>query len=195
MTIFLTEAAQYSSTFTKNYKCICPFVPFYKFEGYAARHLNKIMITKIFFLLNNNSLYRCPPEAERKSNSSNKVWLKKIIIAFIITIICTSVFAQNSNDTLHYPEEKHFKNIQQLTFGGDNAEAYWSYDDARIIFQRTNPKEGITCDRMFIGIIPQQGENFFYKQVSSGKGRTTCGYFLHDGKHIIYASTHLGGDS
>src|SRR2546429_353355 len=101
------------------------------------------MVTKIFFLLNNNSQYKCPPEAEQKSNSSNKVSLKKIITVFIIILICTNVFAQNSNDTLHYPEEKHFKDIQQLTFGGDNAEAYWSYDDARIIFQRANRKESI----------------------------------------------------
>jgi Tol biopolymer transport system component len=113
----------------------------------------------------------------------------------IAILICINATAQNNDDTLHYPEEKHFKNIQQLTFGGDNAEAYWSYDDERIIFQRTNPKENILCDRMFIGTIPRQNGKFFYKQVSSGKGRTTCGYFLPDGKHIIYASTHLGGDS
>src|SRR3954466_14891757 len=51
------------------------------------------------------------------------------------------------------------------------------------------------CDRMFIGRIPQESQTFSFKQVSSGKGRTTCGYFLPEGKHIIYASTHLGGDS
>jgi TolB protein len=128
-------------------------------------------------------------------NGNNKVRLKKIINILVITLVCINVSAQNKNDTLHYPEEKHFKNIQQLTFGGDNAEAYWSYDDARIIFQRTNPREGVKCDRMFIGSIPQDGEKFFYKQVSNGKGRTTCGFFLPDGKQIIYASTHLRDDS
>src|SRR5436190_6539294 len=46
--------------------------------------------------------------------------------------------AQIAGDTLHYQDEKHFKNIQQLTFGGDNAEAYWSFDGKQIIFQRTN---------------------------------------------------------
>lgn len=96
-------------------------------------------------------------------------------------------------DTLQYPEEKHFKNLQQLTFGGDNAEAYFSFDNKWIIFQKTNPKEGITCDQMFIGKVPAFGEKFEYKLVSTGKGRTTCGAFLKDGKHIIYASTHLGG--
>lgn len=97
-------------------------------------------------------------------------------------------------DTLHYPDEKHFKNIQQLTFGGDNAEAYFSFDNKYLIFQRTNPKEGIACDQMYIGKVPQNGEKFEYKLVSTGKGRTTCGFFMKDNKHVVYASTHLAGD-
>lgn len=97
-------------------------------------------------------------------------------------------------DTIHYPEEKHFANMQQLTFGGDNAEAYFSFDSKWLIFQKTNPKEGILCDQIYIGKLPTtEGEKFSPKLVSSGKGRTTCGAFTRDGKHIIYASTHLGG--
>jgi TolB protein len=99
------------------------------------------------------------------------------------------------SDTLQYLDESHFKNVQQLTFGGDNAEAYFSFDGKWIIFQRTNPKEGILCDEMFIGKVPVNGEKFEYKRVSTGKGRTTCGAFLKDGKHVIYASTHLGADT
>jgi TolB protein len=107
----------------------------------------------------------------------------------------TQTAEQTSSDTLAYPEETHFKNLQQLTFGGDNAEAYFSYDGQWLIFQRTQPKDGINCDQMFIGKIPTQpGEKFEYKMVSTGKGRTTCGFFTKDGKHVIYASTHLGGD-
>lgn len=98
-------------------------------------------------------------------------------------------------DTVLYPEEKHFKNIQQLTFGGDNAEAYFSADGQWLIFQRTHAKEGLLCDQMFIGKVPASGETFTWKMVSTGKGRTTCGFFTKDGKHVIYASTHLGGDS
>lgn len=99
-------------------------------------------------------------------------------------------------DTLQYPEEKHFRNLQQLTFGGDNAEAYFSPDSKWLIFQRTNPKEGIACDQMFIGKVPElPGEVFEPKMISNGKGRTTCGFFTKDGKHIIYASTHKGGDA
>lgn len=119
-------------------------------------------------------------------------------IAILAIFITTSAGAQNNiaADTLHYPEETHFKNIQQLTFGGDNAEAYWSYDSKYIVFQRTNPKEGLDCDQIYIGKVPQTAnEKFEYKRVSTGKGRTTCAFFMKDGKHIIYASTHLSADS
>jgi len=102
----------------------------------------------------------------------------------------------NYSDTILFPGEKHFKNIRQLTFGGDNAEAYFSYDGKWLIFQKTNPKEGIMCDEMFVGKIPTKpGEKFTCKKVSTGKGRTTCGFFTKDGKHIIYASTHLAADT
>jgi TolB protein len=99
-------------------------------------------------------------------------------------------------DSLHYPDETHFSNIRQLTFGGDNAEAYWSYDSRYLVFQRRNPKEGLNCDQIFMGKLPQKaGEKFTYKMISSGKGRTTCPFFTRDGKYIIYASTHLSMDS
>ena len=103
------------------------------------------MRAKTFCLLNKKCQYKYPPKAERKINNSNAASLKKIKL-LIATFISLSVFAQKSNDTLHYPEEKHFKNVQQLTFGGDNAEAYWSYEDTRIIFQRTDRKENIICE-------------------------------------------------
>ncbi len=96
-------------------------------------------------------------------------------------------------DTLHYPDEHHFKNVTQLTFGGDNAEAYFSFDDKWLIFQKTYAKEGIPCDQIYIGKVPVlPGDKFEPKLVSTGKGRTTCGAFMKDGKHVLYASTHLG---
>lgn len=115
----------------------------------------------------------------------------------LASILCfTPVHAQTVADSVLFAGEKHFANIQQLTFGGDNAEAYWSYDGKSIIFQRTNPKEGLHCDQIFIGKLPEKyGEKFTYRMVSSGKGRTTCAYFLPDGKHIIYASTFQGADT
>src|SRR5687768_18321960 len=73
-------------------------------------------------------------------------------------------------DTLQYPSETHLRNVQQLTFGGDNAEAYFSFDSKWIVFQRTKANEGVLCDQIFIGKIPKQGEKFEYKMVSTGKG-------------------------
>lgn len=127
-----------------------------------------------------------------------------LLLALILTfgfISCgdnraTTTGAANTTDTLRYPDEQHFRNIQQLTFGGDNAEAYWSYDGKYLVFQRTNSKEGLNCDQIFIGKVPEKaGEGFTYKMVSTGKGRTTCAFFTKDNQHIIYASTHLGVDT
>jgi TolB protein len=116
---------------------------------------------------------------------------------FLFLLACSfyllNVRAQS--DTLHYPEETHFKNIQQLTFGADNAEAYWSYDGKWIVFQRTSVKDGVPCDQIFVGKAPKKGGKFNYKRVSTGKGRTTCAFFTKDNKHIIYASTHENADT
>jgi Tol biopolymer transport system component len=86
-------------------------------------------------------------------------------------------------------EPSHLENTKQLTFGGQNAEAYWAPDGKRLIFQST--RDTLACDQEFI--INADGSNVH--MVSTGKGRTTCGYFLADDKHIVYASTHEGGDA
>jgi Tol biopolymer transport system component len=84
--------------------------------------------------------------------------------------------------------EKHLKDIRQLTFGGENAEAYFSPDGTKIIYQATVPGAG--CDQQYVMDLAT-GEN---KLVSSGKGRTTCGYFVWPkGDRIVYASTESGG--
>lgn len=144
--------------------------------------------------------------APKKPSGQNKIRMMKKLVPFAILSFLI-VFASFNNisvtaqptppsDTLLYPEETHFKNVQQLTFGGDNAEAYWSYDSKYIVFQRTQPKEGILCDQIFVGKVPEKaGDPFTYKMISTGKGRTTCPFFTKDGKYVIYASTHLGGDS
>ncbi|MEZ4855354.1 MAG: hypothetical protein R2812_02625 [Gelidibacter sp.] len=97
-----------------------------------------------------------------------------------------------STDSLIFPEEKHFKSIKQITFGGDNAEAYWSFDDKQIVFQSNNKKWNVSCDQMFLMNADETFKDKMPPMVSTGKGRTTCAYFLPDNKHIIYASTHLG---
>lgn len=117
----------------------------------------------------------------------------KIFLVIGLHFLISSALAQT--DTLHYPTETHFKNVRQLTFGGDNAEAYWSFDGRWIVFQRTSVKDGIPCDQIFAGKVLQNKKKFKYKMVSTGKGRTTCAFFTRDNKHVVYASTHEGADS
>jgi len=90
------------------------------------------------------------------------------------------------------PGERFFRNVRQLTFGGENAEAYWSWGGKKLILQSRlgRYKEGkFECDQIFV-LDLESGER---KLVSTGKGRTTCSYFLQGDKRIIYASTHLAG--
>lgn len=112
----------------------------------------------------------------------------------ISLIAAISFFSfQDQGDTLHYPEETHFKNVRQLTNGGDNAEAYFSFDGKKIVWQKTSIKEGLPCDQIFMADVPKPGKPLKPVQISSGKGRTTCAFFTKDNKNIIYASTHEGG--
>ena len=83
------------------------------------------------------------------------------------------------------PEEKHFKNMRQLSFGGENAEAYFSGDDARLIFQST--RDGLGCDQIFTMNTDGSG----VKMISSGQGRTTCPFYNPSGDDIIYCSTYM----
>src|ERR1700745_391044 len=82
--------------------------------------------------------------------------------------------------------EKHLRNIKQLTFGGQHAEAYLSADGKKLVFQST--REPVKCDQIFIMNTDGSDQHM----VSTGKGRTTCSFFYPDGKKILYASTHLG---
>lgn len=91
------------------------------------------------------------------------------------------------------PEEKHFKSLKQLTWGGDNAEAYWSFDGKSLTFQSNNPAWGLSCDQIFTAKITDFADTTFRPNlISTGDGRTTCSYYLKDNKHIIFASTHKG---
>jgi len=100
-----------------------------------------------------------------------------------------------ASDSLRFPGEVHLRNIRPLTSGGNNAEAYWSYDDRYLVFQSDwaaiNPQG---CDQIFLmradGKPLADGQR--YRLLSTGKGRTTCAYFLPDGR-VLYASTHAAG--
>lgn len=93
--------------------------------------------------------------------------------------------AQEPPPQLLHEQEIHLRNVRQLTFGGENAEAYWSPDGKQLILQ--SKRDDLECDQIFI--MDADGSNA--RMVSTGEGRTTCAYFFPDGKRILYASTHL----
>ena len=96
--------------------------------------------------------------------------------------------ASEPADHLILDEESHFASLKQITFGGQNAEAYWSTDDEWISFQAT-PRDA-ECDQQYT--MRPDGSDL--RLVSTGLGRTTCGYFFPGNDKIVYGSTHLGGE-
>jgi Tol biopolymer transport system component len=93
------------------------------------------------------------------------------------------------------PAETHLKNLRQLTFGGDNAEAYFSPDGKKLSFQTNNPAWGLKCDQIYWLRLEAQGKDTAYQPhlLSTGDGRTTCSYYMPNNKDILYASTHKAG--
>jgi Tol biopolymer transport system component len=132
----------------------------------------------------------------------------KINLSFLLVFILFAASCKNEKkantdaesgatqwvDSLIYPEETHFKSIRQITFGGDNAEAYWSFDDKQIIFQSNYKEWGVECDQMFLMNVDETFKDSKPPMISTGLGRTTCAYFLPDNKSWVYGSTHLGGN-
>src|SRR5260370_11669329 len=111
----------------------------------------------------------------------------------LLVLPLLSFAAFNSESAAHFqktalglPQEKHLRNVRQLTFGGENAEAYFSSDGKRLIFQST--RDGHQCDQIYTMNI----DGSDVKLVSTGAGRTTCSYFFPGDKRILYSSTHLG---
>lgn len=92
-----------------------------------------------------------------------------------------------ANANLLLPSETHLRNARQLTFSGENAEAYFSADDRWIIFQSKDAAG--QCDQIYVMDI----EGKQRRQLSTGGGKTTCSYIFPDGKHILYASTRGAG--
>lgn len=119
-----------------------------------------------------------------------------IIILFSLILFGCNVKQETvykpETDSLRFEGEKHLRNIKQLTFGGNNAEAYWSFDNKQLVFQSDwNEINSQGCDQIFImnadGTDLKAGEK--YRMISTGTGRTTCAYFLKDGR-IVFGSTH-----
>jgi Tol biopolymer transport system component len=84
------------------------------------------------------------------------------------------------------PQERRLSNLRQLTFGGENAEAYFSFDGQFLSFQSSAEHP---CDQIFTMRIDGSDKRL----VSTGRGRTTCAHYMPDGRSIVYASTHLAG--
>ena len=113
--------------------------------------------------------------------------MRNIYTLLLLLLICL---------TSSQAQESHLQNIQQLTFGGDNAEAYFSPDGSKLVMQVTNPEIGAECDQIYILELNKDNYSTSDLQlVSTGKGRTTCAFFMPDGEHIIYASTHAADDA
>jgi TolB protein len=115
----------------------------------------------------------------------------KVLVSGILLSLMLSLVAAREEKIEPLPGEKHLANIRKLTAipGAENAEAYLSFDEKKLIFQSTRPP--YDCDQMFT--MNLDGSDL--KLVSTGKGRVTCGYFFPDAKRILYSSTHEAGDA
>ncbi|MEQ8324453.1 MAG: hypothetical protein RIC15_03025 [Vicingaceae bacterium] len=113
-----------------------------------------------------------------------------------VNVTTHDINEDSSSSSLILEGENHFKSLKQLTNGGDNAEAYWSFNDKMLVFQATNPNWNIPCDQIFY-FDPKKDDIISTKatMLSTGKGRTTCAYFLPGDTTIVYASTHEGNSS
>jgi len=113
--------------------------------------------------------------------------------AFVLASHPSNTSSGGAPTSLALPEEKHLKNVRQLTFAGENAEAYFSGDDKQLIWQHTGA--GVPCDRIYtMPVAPPPGDvQPPRRQVSSGLGRTTCAYFFPNGERVLYSSTHAAG--
>lgn len=112
------------------------------------------------------------------------------------TVVETETTTDSTEQSLIMPGEKHFASLKQLTYGGDNAEAYFSFNGKMLTFQSNNKAWGLECDQIFV--FDHNNEDLSTKvpqMISTGKGRTTCAYFMPGDTTILYASTHLGGDA
>ena len=104
----------------------------------------------------------------------------KTFLFALVAIACTA-FAQAPD--ARTPQEKHLRSVRQLTFGGENAEAYFSHDGKRLIFQST--RDGRSCDQEFVMNVDGSG----VRRVSTGFGKTTCGYLFDGDRRIFFGST------
>lgn len=141
---------------------------------------------------------RTPPGVKSMTNGGGQAGSGKALsgaTAFVVALAAVGFLlaaapqarsAQEGQGPVHHPAESQLANVRQLTAGGQNAEAYFSHDGTRIVFQSTRPPHG--CDQIYT--MDTAGRDV--RLVSTGSGRTTCSFFFPDGRRFVYASTHLG---
>lgn len=108
--------------------------------------------------------------------------MKYLYLLTFILIVQTQV--QSQSNQYIFEGEKYFKNVRMITETGENAEAYFSFDDKKLIFQSSFGD--MECDQIFTMNVDGSDKEL----VSTGKGRTTCAYYYPDNQKILYASTH-----
>ncbi|HEV7743572.1 MAG TPA: hypothetical protein VGO56_01130 [Pyrinomonadaceae bacterium] len=108
------------------------------------------------------------------------------LVIFVMLMGARSIPFAQAGEQLRLPDEKHLKNIKQLSFTGENAEAYFSADGKQLSFQ--SKRDGRQCDQIYTMKI----DGSDVRMISTGDGRTTCSYFFPNGRRLLYSSTHLG---
>jgi TolB protein len=110
--------------------------------------------------------------------------IRTFLLGGFCCLLCAARMSDDVQQSLIFHGEKHLAAVRQLTFGGQNAEGYFSFDERRLIFQST--RDSFKCDQEYVMDLSTGAT----QMVSTGKGRTTCGYFFPDGKRILFSSTH-----
>lgn len=137
---------------------------------------NYFKMKKVFIAILSVTLFACGAEKKPETTTEEAPTTETVVVE-------ASIINEGEN---------HFANLTQLTDGGDNAEAYWSFDNSKLVFQVSNPDWELECDQIFV--FDWRNDNLMEKMpqmVSTGLGRTTCSYFLPGDSTIVYASTHL----
>ena len=106
-------------------------------------------------------------------------------VPFLFCALCALGLSPGDDPAgLILPRETHFRSMRQLTFGGQNAEGYFSTDETKLIFQST--RDGLECDQEYVMDLASGA----VRMISTGKGRTTCGYFFPRDTMVLFSSTH-----
>ncbi|HEX5045094.1 MAG TPA: hypothetical protein VFV75_19525 [Candidatus Polarisedimenticolaceae bacterium] len=118
------------------------------------------------------------------------MWTRTFLVAMVLVSACTSYPPDHRPAASPLdPRERHLAHVRQLTFGGENAEAYWSPDGQWLVFQAHG---GAHADAACDQIYTMRADGKDVSRVSDG-GRTTCAYFYPGGRRVLYSSTRAAG--